>query len=42
VLPVSSVIPSAALDITLDADFAWIATPQGVVRLRRLPDGTVR
>jgi hypothetical protein len=42
VLPVSSVIPSAALDITLDADFAWIATLQGVVRLRRLPDGTVR
>jgi hypothetical protein len=42
VLPVPSTIPAPALDVTLDADFAWIATRQGVVRLRRLPDGTVR
>lgn len=42
VLPVPSVIPAPALDITLDADYAWIATREGLVRLRRLPDGTVR
>lgn len=42
VLPVPSVIPASALDLTLDPDFAWIATRDGVVRLRRLPDGTVR
>ncbi|HSJ65150.1 MAG TPA: hypothetical protein VK922_14765 [Gemmatimonadaceae bacterium] len=41
-LPVGSTIPAAALDLTLDPDFAWIATRDGVVRLRRLPDGTVR
>ena len=42
VLPVPSVIPGPALDVTLDPDFAWIATREGVVRLRRLPDGTVQ
>jgi ligand-binding sensor domain-containing protein len=42
VLAVPSAIPAPALDVMLDADFAWIATRQGVVRLRRLPDGTVR
>jgi ligand-binding sensor domain-containing protein len=42
VLPVPSAIPAPALDIVLDPDFAWIATREGVVRLRRLPDGSVR
>ena len=42
VLSVPSAIPAPALDVTLDPDFAWIATRLGVVRLRRLPDGTVR
>jgi hypothetical protein len=41
-LPIPTVVPGAALDVALDPDFAWIATPQGVVRLRRLPDGTVQ
>ena len=30
------------LDIALEPDFAWLATPAGLVRLRRLPDGGVR
>jgi ligand-binding sensor domain-containing protein len=30
------------LDIALQPDFAWLATPAGVVRVRRLPDGGVR
>lgn len=41
-LAVPSDIPAPALDVMLDPDFAWIATRAGVVRLRRLPDGTVR
>ncbi|HET7622416.1 MAG TPA: hypothetical protein VFK39_10975 [Gemmatimonadaceae bacterium] len=35
-------IPAQALDIVLGADYAWIATPAGVVRLRRSSDGGVR
>jgi hypothetical protein len=31
-----------ALDVVLDPNFAWIATPEGVVRLRRASDGSVR
>ncbi|HUF30818.1 MAG TPA: hypothetical protein VMM77_09115 [Gemmatimonadaceae bacterium] len=42
VLRVPSDIPAPALDVVLDPEFAWIATRAGVVRLRRLPDGTVR
>ncbi|MGI8842175.1 MAG: hypothetical protein ACR2HZ_00635 [Gemmatimonadaceae bacterium] len=42
VLRVPADIPGPALDVTLDPEFAWIATRAGVVRLRRLPDGTVR
>jgi hypothetical protein len=41
-LSVGSAFPAPALDLALDPDFAWIATRDGVVRLRRLPDGTVR
>jgi hypothetical protein len=41
-LSVGSAFPGPALDLALDPDFAWIATRDGVVRLRRLPDGTVR
>jgi len=29
-------------DIALQPDFAWLATPSGLVRIRRLPDGGVR
>lgn len=29
-------------DIALEPDFAWLATPTGLVRVRRLPDGGVR
>jgi hypothetical protein len=42
VLRVPSDIPGPAFDVALDPEFAWIATRAGVVRLRRLPDGTVR
>lgn len=41
-LPAPGPIPAGALDIVLDPDFAWIATPGGVVRLRRASDGGVR
>jgi hypothetical protein len=35
-------LPGPATDVTLERDFAWIATREGIVRLRRLPDGSVR
>ncbi|MFN2397473.1 MAG: hypothetical protein ABR543_02335 [Gemmatimonadaceae bacterium] len=35
-------IGGEAYDLQLDPDFAWIATSGGVLRLRRLADGTVR
>jgi ligand-binding sensor domain-containing protein len=41
-LPAPGPIPAQALDIALDPEFAWIATPAGVVRLRRASDGGVR
>ena len=41
-LPAPGPIPAQALDVVLDPDFAWIATPAGVVRLRRASDGGVR
>ncbi len=41
-LPAPGPIPGEALDVVLDRDFAWIATPAGVVRLRRASDGGVR
>ena len=41
-LPAPGPIPAEAMDVVLDPDFAWIATPEGVVRLRRASDGGVR
>jgi hypothetical protein len=41
-LAAPAVIPGEAYDVVLDADYAWIATSGGVLRLRRLPDGGVR
>lgn len=41
-LAAPGVIPAEALDVVLDRDHAWIATPAGVVRLRRSSDGGVR
>ena len=35
-------LPGEVLDIVLTRDYAWLATRGGLVRLRRLPDGTVR
>jgi hypothetical protein len=35
-------IPGDATGVALTRDFAWVATLDGVVRLRRLPDGSVR
>jgi len=35
-------VTSETFDIALAPDYAWLATREGVVRLRRLPDGTVR
>ena len=41
-LAAPGIVPAEALDVMLDRDNAWIATPAGVVRLRRSPDGSVR
>ncbi len=41
-LPAPGPIPAEAVDVVLDPNFAWIATHQGVVRLRRASDGSVR
>jgi ligand-binding sensor domain-containing protein len=41
-LPAPGPIPAQALDVALEPEFAWIATPAGVVRLRRASDGGVR
>ena len=41
-LAAPGVVPAEALDLVLDRAFAWIATPAGVVRLRRSNDGGVR
>jgi hypothetical protein len=35
-------IPDEAYDVALTPEFAWIATRAGVVRFRRLGDGSVR
>ncbi len=35
-------LPAEVTDIQLTRDWAWIATRNGLVRLRRLPDGTVQ
>jgi len=35
-------VTSETFEIALTRDYAWLATRDGVVRLRRLPDGTVR
>jgi hypothetical protein len=36
------VLAEAVLDIVLQPQFAWLATPAGLVRIRRLPDGSAR
>ena len=36
------VLADAVLDIALQPEFAWLATPGGLVRIRRLPDGGAR
>lgn len=41
-LGVPSDIPDEAFDVALGRDYAWVATRDGVVRLRRLRDGSVR
>lgn len=41
-LAAPGIVPAQALDVVLDRDYAWIATPAGVVRLRRSIDGGVR
>jgi ligand-binding sensor domain-containing protein len=40
--PAPGPIPAQALDVALDPNYAWVATPAGVVRLRRASDGGVR
>ena len=40
-LSVPADLPGEALDVALSRDFAWVATRNGVVRLRRFNDGTV-
>jgi ligand-binding sensor domain-containing protein len=35
-------VPADVYDVLLDRDYAWIATRDGVLRLRRLPDGFPR
>ena len=39
---VAGTIPELVFDIALQPDFAWLATPTGLVRIRRMPDGGVR
>ena len=34
-------IPSDALDVALDRDYGWLATAGGLMRLRRLTDGSI-
>lgn len=41
-LAVPADLPGEAFDVVLGDDFAWVATRDGVVRLRRLRDGSVR
>ena len=41
-LGVPNDIPGEAFDVALGREHAWIATRDGVVRLRRLRDGSVR
>jgi uncharacterized protein YfaQ (DUF2300 family) len=41
-LPAGIDVPGDATGIALTRDYAWIATLDGVIRLRRLPDGTIR
>jgi hypothetical protein len=36
------VLADAVFDIVLQPEFAWLATPAGLVRVRRLPDGGPR
>jgi hypothetical protein len=41
-LSVGTDLPGEVTDIALAPELAWVATAGGVVRLRRLPDGSVR
>lgn len=41
VLRVPSDVPGPVLDMVLSRDFVWLATPEGLVRLRRAADGGV-
>lgn len=34
-------MPGEAFDVQLDADFGWVATREGLLRLRRAPSGSV-
>jgi ligand-binding sensor domain-containing protein len=40
-LSVPADLPAEAYDVALSRDYAWVATRNGVVRLRRFNDGTV-
>ncbi|MFL5577882.1 MAG: hypothetical protein ACJ79S_18155 [Gemmatimonadaceae bacterium] len=40
-LAVPGDLPAEAFDVALGSDYAWVATRDGVVRLRRLRDGSV-
>ena len=42
ILGAADLITGEAYDVALSREFAWVATRAGVVRLGRLPDGTVR
>ena len=39
VLRVPNDLPAPALDVAMSRDWVWIATPEGLVRLRRAGDG---
>jgi ligand-binding sensor domain-containing protein len=41
-IPVGTELPGEATGVALARDYAWVATREGVVRLRRLSDGSVR
>jgi hypothetical protein len=39
---VPGMMADLVFDIALEPDFAWLATAAGLVRMRRMPDGSVR
>jgi ligand-binding sensor domain-containing protein len=41
VMRVPSELPGPVLDVVADANWMWVGTPQGLIRLRRTNDGVI-